>query len=153
MIAGILLLAASWSQKLNMDQKLAALDWQRQSASKQALISKHQSAPHDTQQQDQTKHAAEIMALLNMPWDKLFSAIEQAYSRDIVLTSVTPNPQQKSLVIEGLATEISQAIDFSERLKSSQVLAEPHLTEEDWDEANQYFPQQFQINAKWNPAP
>jgi len=152
LLCGVIALGFSLYHKTRIDNQATALRWQQQNLTK--LTNSRPPRPGNPHAQGMTedsgKRAEEILRQLDLPWSPLFQALENALKKDVVIMSVTPNPQQQSLTMVALATNVNAAIDFAERLENSTMLADIHMVQEEPDEASDSFPLQFEISAKWN---
>ena len=110
--------------------------------------------PNSLNKEDETiKHMSEVINQLNIPWNTLFTTLEQATSKDIYVMTVSPNLAQRSLNLQASATDIKAAIDFTQRLSVSGTLSQIHLIQEEPDQDRTQFPLNFLITATWNIAP
>ena len=153
--SGILLVVYSLVQQKQIDAKKTALQWQIGHLVKSDVTqTKLARAPNSLNKEyEAIKHMSEVVSQLNIPWNKLFTTLEQATSKDIYVMTVSPNVAQRSLNLQASATDIKATIDFTQRLSVNGTLSQIHLIQEEPDQDSKQFPLNFLITATWNIAP
>ncbi len=152
--SGVLLVIYSFVQQQHIGAERTALQWQIDHFVKSDVTqTKLARTPNNLNKEDEAmKHMREVVHLLNTPWNKLFTTLEQATSKDIYVMTVAPNLAQRSLNLQASATDIKAAIDFTQRLSVSGTLSQIHLIQEEPDQDRTQFPLNFLITATWNIA-
>jgi Tfp pilus assembly protein PilN len=154
LICGVLALGFSIIQQQQFSAEKTALSWQIQNVSRleaRKLPMLHASADAGTS--DATKHANDVLRQLNLPWDRLFSALEKSVTTEIGILSVSPVPQKSSITLKAAAPDTATAIDFMERLQATKLLMNVHLTYQEITEDNKRQPLQFTVTAGWEASP
>ena len=153
--SGVLLVIYSLVQQKHIGAEKTALQWQIGHFVKSDVTQTELArAPNNLNKEyEAIKHMSEVVHQLNIPWNKLFTTLEQATSKDIYVMTVSPNVAQRSLNLQASATDIKATIDFTQRLSVNGTLSQIHLIQEEPDQENTQFPLNFLIAATWNIAP
>ena len=152
LVCGALLLALVLLQYNLLTNKKTSLSWQLQDLQGNTATSASRFKTTSATDPDENGKAAaaQVLQKLDMPWNALFEALENAIDEEIVMLSVVPDAAQRSLMLQAMATDSAAAISFAERLQTSYVLADIHLLQEAPQEEGARFPLEFSINARWN---
>lgn len=156
---GVLLLATSLWQHRQLSQQAEALAWHARPMVSNAAPTSRVRSDAETEPRLQ-----QVLNQLDLPWQTLLNTLEDAHDDSIVIERVSPDPQQRQLLVSGAAHDSDAAIDFSERLQASASLQEVHLLQEqtrnpdDGDDEPAMdllaeHPLQFSLRAHWNLAP
>jgi len=152
---GVLLIIYSLVQHKKIGAEKTALQWQishlvQRDVTQTELANASSSL---NKEYKEMKYMSEVIDQLNIPWNKLFTTLEQAYSKDIYVLIVSPDLAQRSLNLHASATDIEAAIDFTQRLSINGLLSQIHLIQQEPDQYNTQFPLNFLASATWNIAP
>lgn len=88
-------------------------------------------------------------AALNLPWDRLFSSVEQSLDEDVALLSIQPEPDRRQLHIGIEAKDAHAMLDYVARLGSTPGLRNAVLKSHEIDDQNPYKPYRFQVDVEW----
>lgn len=115
-------------------------------AQKKPVLTRQSAAisPEKTAQLQQTVNA------LTMPWDALFTTIEQADMKDIALLSLEPNSQKQQVVITAEAKNLQAALAYVARLEMQPALSQVFLQKHSIAETDVSKPVSFTVFAKWD---
>lgn len=150
---GALLLGLVFMQQRQLDQARTALAWRLQDLQGRQQAPAGQASEVSDADQQAVKRAREILYQLDLPWQPLFTTLENALADSIVILAVTPNAQNGRVTLTAMATDSDAAIDFADRLKASGRLGDIHLTQEEPWENVPRFPLQFLLSADWKATP
>lgn len=155
LVSGVLALGFSMMQQQQVSAEKTALSWQMQNVNQlEARKLPMLRAPTDAgASQDATKRANDVLRQLNLPWDRLFSALEKSVTPEIGILSVAPAPNKASITLKAAAPDTAAAIDFMERLQATKLLMNVHLTNQEITEDNKRQPLQFTVTAGWGASP
>ena len=90
-----------------------------------------------------------ILDQINLPWEALFDAIEQAATEEIALLSLQPNVSSRTVRIGGEARSMSELLDFVEALERESVVERVHLLNYKIKQDNPHRPVVFLLTAAW----
>ncbi len=90
-----------------------------------------------------------ILDQINLPWEALFDAIEQAATEEIALLSLQPNVSSLTVRIGGEARSMSELLDFVEALERESVFDKVHLLNYKIKQDNPHRPVVFLLTAAW----
>jgi Tfp pilus assembly protein PilN len=90
-----------------------------------------------------------ILDQINLPWEALFDAIEQAATEEIALLSLQPNVSSRTVRIGGEARSMSELLDFVEALERESVFENVHLLNYKIKQDNPHRPVVFLLTAAW----
>lgn len=148
---GVLLMGLVLLQYNQLSNRSTSLAWQLRDQQGSAGVDMSRgmriSAAHNPE--DEEARAAEILHQLDMPWNALFEALENAIDQDIVMLSVWPNATQHAVTLQAVATDSDAAISFANRLQASPLLSDIHLVQEEPREEVERYPLKFSISARW----
>lgn len=88
-------------------------------------------------------------AALNLPWDRLFSAVEHSLDDDVALLSLQPEPARRQLHIGVEAKDAHAMLDYVARLGATEGFRNAVLKSHEIDEQNPYKPYRFQVDVEW----
>lgn len=155
LVCGALALGFSIMRQQQISAEKTALSWQMQNVSRlEARKLPTLRAPTDgAAAQDATKRANDVLRQLNLPWDRLFSAMEKSVTPEIGILSIAPAPNKASITLKAAAPDTEAAIDFMERLQATKLLMNVHLTNQEIIEDGKRQPLQFTVTAGWGSSP
>ena len=90
-----------------------------------------------------------ILDQINMPWETLFDAIENAATEEIALLSLQPNVASRTLRLSGEAKSMSELLDFVEALERELIFENVHLLNYKVKQDNPHRPIIFLLTAAW----
>lgn len=94
---------------------------------------------------------AQKLALVSADrWEGLFSDLEDAADETVTLLAITPDKQ--TVVIEGEAKTLADAVAYAERLKEADVLKSPQLSEFAVAKSHPQKPVRFLLTVQWPTA-
>jgi hypothetical protein len=98
---------------------------------------------------EQIKKANAVLEQLNVPWGKLFAAIEGAQNPNVALLSVQPDAHSSVLLISGQARTLSALWSYMERLQRSERLRDVVLVSHEIRRKEPGQPAAFVLSAQW----
>ncbi|MBU1690504.1 MAG: PilN domain-containing protein [Gammaproteobacteria bacterium] len=105
-----------------------------------------------TQLAAEIKHANDIIHQLNLPWDKLFMALESTANNQVALLSIQPDARKQLIHISGEAKNLDTILDYIAQLRSQETLAQITLTSHEIKQQDPDKPVRFSLSAKWTPT-
>jgi hypothetical protein len=106
-----------------------------------------------TQLAAEIKHANDIIRQLNLPWNKLFMALESTANNQVALLSIQPDARKQLIHISGEAKSLETILDYIAQLRSQETLAQIALTSHEIKLQDPDKPVRFSLSAKWTPTP
>lgn len=94
-----------------------------------------------------------VVEKLNLPWDDLFAALEEAKGDDIALLGVDPNAKERSVKLTGEARKFDAMFDYIRALRDGKMLKDVYLTTHKIDDQNPDKPVRFTLEATWVAKP
>lgn len=101
------------------------------------------------EEKDIAKHRQEIQFTTGLPWQRLFSEIEQAMADDTALLSIRPDPTKGQLIIEGEAKDYRAILSFMEDLEHSPIFSAVYLANHEWLDDVPGKPVHFSLMMQW----
>lgn len=108
---------------------------------------RHASSPALPREEISAVQAA--MAELALPWEALFTALEQTRSPQVKLLSIEPNAKQHKLRITAQAPESQAMLDYVQLLEQQAMLKDVLLRQHERDETGV----SFTVDAVWELKP
>jgi len=102
-----------------------------------------------TQLAAEIKRANGIIRQLNLPWDRLFLAMESAASDRVALLSIQPDARKRTIRISGEAKNLEAMLDYLARLRSQEILSQVVLASHEIKAQDPDKPVRFSLSAKW----
>jgi hypothetical protein len=96
-------------------------------------------------------HVQDVLKRLNMPWDRLFTALEKATGNDVALVSLKPDPSRGLVRIGGEARNLYAMLAYAKRLQDAKYFSEVTLADHEIAPKGGDKPVHFQLLAKWKP--
>ena len=103
----------------------------------------------DAAQLEEMEQANAVIHGLSLPWDGLFSGIEEAATERVALLGVAPDPTRRVVVISGEAPAYAEVLRYMTRLDAGAVLTEPRLLNHEVREEGSRHPVAFAITTRW----
>lgn len=107
-------------------------------------------APSEMEQQE-LKMALDAQRVLNLPWESLLGALEQAQAGDKVhLLSVQPNPFKGEVALTGEAVNFDALMNYLKALRTQPVFSDVVLVNQRQVEQDGRQSLAFTLAAEWN---
>lgn len=97
----------------------------------------------------ETKRANEVINQLTLPWDQLFTAVEEAADKDVALLAIQPDRRKGVVTIGGEAKNIAAMLDYMRRLGEEKPLKGVALLSHQIQQNDPQKPVRFNLSAKW----
>jgi hypothetical protein len=97
-------------------------------------------------------HANTIIRQLNLPWDKLFMALESTANGRLALLAIQPDTRKQLIHISGEAKSLETILDYIAQLRVQETLAQIALTSHEIKLQDPDKPVRFSLSAKWATA-
>ena len=94
-------------------------------------------------------HANDVLLQLNLPWDKLFKAVESSTSDGIALLGIEPDSKKGQVKISGEAKNFTALLGYIRTLQASDALADVYLLNHQIQEQDPEKPIHFTLDASW----
>ena len=135
----------------------AAADQALLQAKRQTAEMRHESAPPTeqkstmdvTQLAAEIKHANDIIRQLNLPWDKLFLALESAANDRVALLSIQPDSRKQLIHLSGEGRNMEAILDYLAQLRGQETLEQIVLTSHEIKLQDPDKPVRFSLSARW----
>lgn len=98
------------------------------------------------------KHANDIIRQLNLPWDKLFLALESTANDRVALLAIQPDTRKQLIHLSGEARNLEAVLDYLARLRGQETLAQVALTSHEIKLQDPDKPVRFSLSARWTTA-
>lgn len=108
---------------------------------------------NETQLAAEIKHANDIIRQLNLPWDKLFMALESTANNQVALLSIQPDTRKQQIHLSGEARNLEAVLDYLAQLRRQETLAQIVLTSHEIKLQDPDKPVRFSLSARWATAP
>ena len=105
-----------------------------------------------TQLAAEIKHANDIIRQLNLPWDKLFLALESTPNNQVALLGIQPDARKQLIHISGEAKNLETILDYLAQLRGQETLAQIALSSHEIKMQDPDQPVRFSLSAKWATA-
>ena len=103
----------------------------------------------ETQLATEIKHANDIVRQLNLPWDKLFMALESTANNQVALLSIQPDTRKQQIHLSGEARNLEAVLDYLAQLRGQETLAQIVLTSHEIKLQDPDKPVRFSLSSKW----
>ncbi len=105
-----------------------------------------------TQLAAEIAHANTIIRQLNLPWDKLFMALESTANDRVALLAIQPDIRKQLIHLSGEARNLEAVLDYLAQLRRQETLAQIALTSHEIKLQDPDKPVRFSLSAKWTPT-
>lgn len=102
-----------------------------------------------TQLAEEITHANTIIRQLNLPWDKLFLALESTANDRVALLAIQPDTRKQLIQLSGEARNLEAVLDYLAQLRSQETLEQIVLTGHEIKLQDPDKPVRFSLSAKW----
>lgn len=86
---------------------------------------------------------------LAMPWNELFSALENAATDRIKLVAIEPDAKSGTVTISGEGRDYAAVLDYVVKLREARTLANPHLVKHEVRASGDQGGVGFSVTATW----
>lgn len=139
-----LLLAAALLQQRTLQARIAELD----AAAAAAVPAQVAVTPSESELQD-GRAALAAQRALNLPWQDLLAALEQAQDDKVLLLALQPNPQRQEVVLSGEAASFAALMHYLKALRAQPVFADVALVNQRQVEQEEGSRLAFTLAADW----
>jgi Tfp pilus assembly protein PilN len=155
LLTGIASVTVAILLQREVEAEASALNWQKQSLSQLETrrLPRLQTPTDGTASQDASKHANQVLRQLNLPWDRLFNALEQSVAAEVSVLAIAPDAERSIITIKASATNMDAIVDFMERLRATNLLKGVHLLTQESSNEDGDYPLQFTLQASWEATP
>ena len=96
-----------------------------------------------------TKAAHQIDGELNLPWQDLFSFMDNASGKDLNLLSLEPDSNKGQLILTAEARDYSAMLDFYAAMQASKLFSDVALQSHVVNQNVAELPIRFRLRARW----
>ena len=156
-VAGALAAGLLLGNYVYLDAQIVSAQNQLEDAKVQQTARKKKNGPSksDEHQNTELATARQVVASLNRPWERLFTAIEASSNPDVTLLDITPNAQGGDLHVSGDARNFKAVLAFVQTLKeqgsATQELLQVYLASHQVQDQDPLHTIRFEVNALWRP--
>jgi len=104
----------------------------------------------ETATPEEINYARDILAQLSIPWQPLFTSLEQTKPQTIALLGIEPNRKKQQVILTGQAKNMEAALVYLRKLEQTDTLSQVHLLQHSIDQNDPFKPLTFTITARWN---
>lgn len=104
-------------------------------------------------QQQEIRHANEILQQLALPWSALFNVVETSNEKEIALLAIQPDAGKRVLRLAGEAKNFDALLAYIARLEQSPMLGQVYLSSHELRLQDAQKPVRFALVAKWTVQP
>jgi len=97
--------------------------------------------------------AREIIQRLSTPWGALFRALEASRIGTVAISSVEPDPAERTVLVRGDAKNYLAALSFVANLRNQAALQDVRLVQHETHAQPSERPLQFTVSASWGGTP
>jgi Tfp pilus assembly protein PilN len=105
-------------------------------------------AAHERTQAELTA-AAKVIERLSLPWNALFSALEQTTEGQVTLLALEPDAERREVRIAAEAKDLQSMLDYMKRLQQVDLFKDVHLTTHQMQAQDPQRPVRFVVQASW----
>jgi Tfp pilus assembly protein PilN len=106
----------------------------------------------DKQLSADLSRAMAVSAELNLPWERLFAALEESAGRNVSLLTLEPDAVKHSLALTAEARNFRAMLEFYRQLQSQANLRDVNLHAHQTNEQDEERPIRFRITCSWQEA-
>ncbi len=103
--------------------------------------------------QAEMSQARDVLQQLDVPWDRLFEAVETSTTPEVALLGIEPEPKQETVRIIGEAKTYQTVLAYTRRLEESTPLDGVHLQSHQIQTRDPEHPVHFVLGAAWRRQP
>lgn len=86
---------------------------------------------------------------VNVEWDKMLAAVENATTENVAVTAIQANPKKKQVTVTGQARSYTHALEFVQKLADKKAFSNAYLANHTLDENDPDKPVDFIVEATW----
>jgi hypothetical protein len=116
-------------------------------------VSAHAHANNGTNTALEIKHANEVLSRIDLPWEKLFQAVESSSGREVALLAMEPDAEKSEMKITGEAKNLDAVMKYTRLLAEQKVFSNVYLQSHQVQTHNAEQPVRFSLVASWEGAP
>ncbi len=90
-----------------------------------------------------------VVAQLNLPWERLFSELEQTKGGDVGLLEIEPDPKTSKVKVLAEARNYKAMLAYVRALSEKKTMSDVFLVSHKMDDQNQDKPIRFSVEALW----
>ncbi len=98
------------------------------------------------------KHANEVLNRIDLPWERLFRAVESSSGREVALLAMEPDAEKSEMKITGEAKNIEAVLKYIRLLAEQKVFSNVYLQSHQVELRNAEHPVRFSLVATWGTA-
>ena len=95
------------------------------------------------------KEANEVIMQMSLPWNELFSALEEANSNNIALLGIEPDARNRLVRVSGEAKNSEALFAYLRSLQAIKSMSGVYLKSQQVQERNREKPIRFTLDASW----
>lgn len=95
------------------------------------------------------KDANEVIMQMSLPWNELFSALEEANSNNIALLGIEPDARNRLVRVSGEAKNSEALFAYLRSLQAIKSMSGVYLKSQQVQERNREKPIRFTLDASW----
>ena len=99
--------------------------------------------------EEELKFAKDTIRRLSTPWDSLFGALERSRIEGVALLSVEPDPDARSVLLQGEGKDYLAVLSYVENLREQSGLDSVLLSRHEVRHNEPQRPVQFTVSASW----
>ena len=97
----------------------------------------------------EVKQANQVLKMLGLRWDSIFSAVAEAHREGVALLALAPEPEKRTVKISAEAKNFSVMLDYLRRLEEQPALDAVFLQSHNLQNNDPQKPVRFVITADW----
>ena len=105
--------------------------------------------PVDASTQREVRRVNEIIDQIGLPWDRLFSALEEAAVARVVLLGIAPDAKTGVVQVNAETADSAAMFDYVKRLEQRPELANVYLLQHQREPSGGVRPLRFMVTASW----
>lgn len=109
-----------------------------------------QSLPESTVASTQLVEINKAVAMLTVPWDALFAAIERTPSDNVVLLAVEPTVSRKQMILSAEARTLKDMLNYVKALQQHTLFEGVALLKHEVNQDDAQKPVRFTVSIKWS---
>jgi hypothetical protein len=107
-------------------------------------------APRNAKETDERLRAArQVVAQLNVPWDRLFRALEEIDEKDVGVLAISPDANKQQVKLQMEAKSLESMLSYHRKLAESPVFSDMALTDHQVVQDDPDKPVRFNMNGTW----
>lgn len=148
LIASLVFLSISLAHYSDMTVRLDAARARVETLS--GHMGKAQDISSAPMQRNAGEKQAQLEASINIDWDGMLAAIENATTDHVAITAIMADPRKHQVSITGQARTYSHTLDFVKKLSLEKPYSNAYLASHAVDEEDPDQPVDFVVEASWS---